>query len=1656
MAYETRPGPQRKGYPVPPEFKANNVGVSPETTTGPQYTELEREKDKFQGKDEAVKKKGQIWPDPDMLANPLKVFPNFKFPSRVKLFHGTVSPGKFIPDGPASFSTNPKHAEFYAQTEHEGAPATLEFSTKDIPRVIDIPQKDMRSATYWLNRLVDDNSGGGRGPFNALGMGRLGKEAWSIVKKAGYDGLYIRKINSGGDELVVFEPEKFLKVIGRTEHEPKEMTTDGKSIEYMDDLPESRLVEANVTTLAQMYKVPVKFAELVNNYDRQNADLLLQVVQYTAREQIKQRMSGVKSSDDSTIDVWKDVWELCGGLVYDICQFIKKNPSKKQIFKSMSLNTPAFDYRDVLRSMRDKDAILKFPQKMQDASVLKLADGSFWSKLEKEDWSIVAQDMDHCGQPVLHNSDLYQLFDKEGKPHVTLELNTANSGQLPGVQQIKGKQNKFPGKKYWTAVHEFIKKFKATNAEELTPAEFRNHKSNEGKSIKHLDDLPESRFLPTLKALAEGRLEITEKLDGSARMTFGVENGKIWTQSKSGPRRYESKAYPNQAKFKALRMAHEALESNSHGVIGAWPSGVSEMVSEVLYTKVPNTIEYGPNAIVVHRVNWKNEALLWPPRVPEKICVETIKLKEWRLDYRPDVKFDLAPFRVLHANVGILPLSFIQSETRKQILKAMQEMTSAYGTKKGLIEGVVLRDVRTGDMTKVVDRQLFTRLNQFFWRFRESLERGTMIEGKWQTGVMAAFRKRLAEDILQATGLRNPKLIEVVKKNKKSTLDETLLAMIPNKKFPLLDFDNTVSEGTTQLNRLMIDWRLHLAMQPSLVLVSEDGSYSRTVSMHELVIERTEAAFADAVEYFESMSRIGTNIKENPARLVMVAKVVMGPNVVEKLEKLFEAEVHPGDWPDTKQHHAPEKMGVKIPSNTQKPEKPAEMKSKIDAVLKSHIELLKKRGIQTHGEHVGQGSFGVAFDANFKGKNVVLKITSDKSEANASNHIIGKKLKHIVHIYDVFKFKDTIYYGVLQEKLQKLHESEKDNFNTLVFIMQKAKVGPELIKGDIDAALDKVEKTFADKPNTIKFFAQAVVSFDFDKIIEELASNGIQFIDYHGGNLMKRGEDFVLIDLGMSRVPNTNIPILETIMRLLTEKAAARVGVTLGRFQPFHKGHAAIIRDLCKKYTRVIVLVAGNKRDKKNPFSYELRLEMMKNSLPDVFSKIEVHKAEFEGKSSGYIPGILSDISINKKSSIQGDTAFEILVGDDRVQEIQKQMDHARQSKMRGTQLYFDPDMVIVKTLPGVKNDDEAGRVSGTSLRAAILKGDKESAKKLVDPHLVSNPADFESLYVRMEKELKGDNIATVESVVNRIVEGLAQIGGEVAIQKVLKDNAKLLKHKNIDVRSLRKLGEGDNGIVYSIGNNKALKVTSDIEQDAETCMHLMNKHQENVVHIFDVFKFPNAPMAGIIEEELKPLSKDEITEFDDMRKTVLALFGQSDKEQGEFTKAMELGDFDKFRKKLEIFLAKEIRLNLQYPAGSQINPNKEQRLKDTLSKGMTRYSNVLVKYNVPNIMKDLKKMGIKFSDYHGTNIMKRGNEYVIADLGGAASASIKIPVLEMVNVVVSDIVNELGIFTGNSDTTVGARAGSSQWSKGRQLDASSGSLDGQWQNQLKGFPKLR
>jgi cytidyltransferase-like protein len=1731
------------------------------------------------------------------------------------------------------------------------------------------------------------------------------------------------------------------------------------------------------------------------------------------------------------------------------------------------------------------------------------------------------------------------------------------------------------------------------------------------KSIAHLEDLKPGQFLEFLRKYRDlpikGGLEISEKVDGSARISFGIKDKKIWTQSKHGTPKTSAEQYGDNPMYVALRAAHTALASKESEIAKAWPRGVAFFVAEVLYTRIPNSIEYGPNAIVVHGVHLDSNKVLddvyserMVKRVTERVGELSDGKEKWIFEYKRNI--DPKDFQVdIHAEYDSIQQIYnelkklepgkstvvgkdqyravldqfkaVQLALKKKLLSQMKGQKSGYGPEGGDIEGLVFRDLESGEMVKLVDRDYFTKINKFLWFYREMLDRGVKIGDEWKFGLMQQLRNAMADEVLGHSLAKTPNFINRLKEfgrgfelpeeleTPEERVDFILALYVEDNKLMSGDYlgkaQSILKKIEKNFKAILSDWTKH--RDDKLDVKNDQGDTVKSVKMDELNAKRTDEAFARMAttlkEFEDGLKKLG-GIENELTRKTILLKMIIGrerleklagesaqvqeqklseevtqtdvqnfkkiidankealarhdvhvgrqlgsgakgmafsagsgkalkitkdadearasnllkkkslkyvakifdvfrfkeipdssdtyygivleelkpisaedeqefneaimtfdetlgpdwftknkkellswaemiaqnnPHKKEEIQKAFRslekfnyfkiieelashnvdfADLHPGnllkrgdeyvaidlgvssspgkepdvlevrqiseDDKDEKEATSIdvqlgkkylkmfkdrlEKRGIKIPDNPpvlgtgtrgtafdlgnkvlkltgdeseaiaankikdlhlkhvvkifdvfkmgkgeyagllpvygvyqeklvpipgsdpdfdkctgealalneaidgtfmfnailtvgdakkgytweqlykkmysmlkermaesgleeaqeaqkifaesmpillkfqipkmvdelgrsgidfgdyhagnimkrggdyvlidvghsrvdggKEPEmiervvesvvssireaprsasKPAAMvtgDSKIEKALEVNREALERKQIQIHLEKfLGKGTYGSAFEATYKGKKCVAKLTEDTTEAVASNHIKGKLTKKIVRIFDVFKLRDCDLYLILQEKLNRLSSEETQDFNTLVNILSAAKAGEGMIKGNMELVRHEVLKKFSSRHDLLTAFDYLVDEFGFGAMLKELHSLGIEFLDFHGENLMKRGSEYVIIDLGMSRSPGSEPPMIESIIKeIILEAKADTVGVTIGRFQPFHKGHAKMIRDLAQKFTKVLVLIAGNKIDKRNPFSYDLRLDLMKKSLPEILNKIEFHKAEIEGKGSGFVPGILSDIAINKKSSLNADTAFHILVGPDRVQEMKKQFESAKKYKEEGNELFFDPNLAVVTEIPGVKEDGDTDRISATQVREALLKDDKETVKKLMDAHLVSNPADFEDLYVRMRKELGAE---PVQKESRELQEDLKGAGGKQALKKALdanKDSLAARKPFAVNVDSLHELGNGMDGVAYDMGQNKVFKVTSD-KGEAFSSMQVFtkNKNLQHVVKIFDVFHFKNTGGAsgdlyGIVLEKLTPLTDKEKLEYE--RITDWVVGGEAGSlVQTKVKPFVKRWDWSGLVKELENVIRNDIykSFGLQPPVseGPEEQPDvtandrtgaarpsalktkadgasspdqkkgkAEEMSKQTYEKVVT----ALKKYQFPEMLADLKTVGVQFTDFHSGNLMKRGGQYVITDLGRSVTGggSQPPPMLDhAVREIIEQVMFEAGAATAGAlygtpgSTQSGVRAGSSPWSSAMDRVTDDPEEKVEWQNQLK------
>lgn len=720
------------------------------------------------------------------------------------------------------------------------------------------------------------------------------------------------------------------------------------------------------------------------------------------------------------------------------------------------------------------------------------------------------------------------------------------------------------------------------------------------KGIVHLEDMKPEHFMEWLKKYAdtplEGGLEISEKVDGSAFMIFGVENGKLFVQSKNGPKMFKASSWSKKPMTDALRTAHGALESKMDAITSSWPEGVSAFTSEILYMKVPNSVEYGPNVIMIHGVMSDSGQALSPSeaeKFSKQIIIPTsgqlaFEGEQWKFEYKPVIKPEdlMVDVKVEYDSLGEIykdlqaaepdkrkkagkeiykahleKFKTIQAAVKKKLITQVRGMKSVYGPEGGDIEGIVFRDLDDDSLVKLVDKEYFTKLNSFMWHYRKLLDQGVKIGDEWKTGVTQNMKNLIAHDVLGDQKASSTSFVKsLVKKSadikfpkgvKKpmQKVDYVLAKYIKDNNLMQGDFitkfKDSVATAKKEFEDIKSEWDAEKSGDMMFTVKDDSGNKIKDIKMDPLIAKRTDRAMAGMDKFFdvtdEAISEV-SSMSNDITKKVALLKIMMGhraERLAGELNNMKKIKTEAGDL-----FGGGNSSKGKTPSSTTDVNEP----KNAAGILKKFKGKLSKRpslaGTNLDSpRELGAGTQGTAYDIGGK----VLKITKDNKEAVASHKIMGDSMKYVAKVEDVFRFPDSNLYGVVQEKLAPMDSADAKNFNKLLVFtglpvwLKNASTWDDAV----DKAMNYVEKrkakgniTSPEGKRMIQWADQFLDSLEKKYNVraswEELKGKGITFSDYQADNLMKRGSEYVLIDIGLSDVSGgAEPPTLENLKRMI-------------------------------------------------------------------------------------------------------------------------------------------------------------------------------------------------------------------------------------------------------------------------------------------------------------------------------------------------------------------------------------------------------------------------------------------------------------------------------------------------------------------------------------------
>lgn len=334
---------------------------------------------------------------------------------------------------------------------------------------------------------------------------------------------------------------------------------------------------------------------------------------------------------------------------------------------------------------------------------------------------------------------------------------------------------------------------------------------NLNEAIAHIEDLPPEEFLHNIKNIAN--LIATEKLDG-AQLIVGVDDqGQLYTsrEAKGGQRLYKNTA-PTRAAENGFCAAFTAVKKVESQIKSVLKSGEA-VECELLFGRQPNAIVYGSNYIAFlrmipgdngqepdqNKVKELNAALKGHSVEIELSMISTIdgseiltrdqrltfkftstafidnfefhkvdlrkelaEFEQW-LNSNPPSKFNTKKAFAEAASKFMLPIKERLLDDILRTMKPSLRDTEVEPHEDFGIEGIVVMDPKTGKQFKLVDRSVFTIINQFNHAIRNEIKQTSHFnkeayshlyhEFNASTGVSGSIYDAMLRELAQAIGI---------------------------------------------------------------------------------------------------------------------------------------------------------------------------------------------------------------------------------------------------------------------------------------------------------------------------------------------------------------------------------------------------------------------------------------------------------------------------------------------------------------------------------------------------------------------------------------------------------------------------------------------------------------------------------------------------------------------------------------------------------------------------------------------------------------------------------------------------------------------------------------------------------------------------------------
>jgi len=199
--------------------------------------------------------------------------------------------------------------------------------------------------------------------------------------------------------------------------------------------------------------------------------------------------------------------------------------------------------------------------------------------------------------------------------------------------------------------------------------------------------------------------------------------------------------------------------------------------------------------------------------------------------------------------------------------------------------------------------------------------------------------------------------------------------------------------------------------------------------------------------------------------------------------------------------------------------------SEIDDTVSEFEDFLNDRGCNVTGI-AGEGSTGFAYFCTFHDVPRILKITTDASEARACKLLLNKNFKNIVNVQDVFRLDD--YDAIVKERLSPLTGLRAQRIENALEELD------HYTNGEWSLLMFRILDNEVDPDVESEVEALGIIKTEILPIIQQLNQAGISgHNDINVENLMLRGNDLVLVDLGGSEIKGRGLNELRKFIKTM-------------------------------------------------------------------------------------------------------------------------------------------------------------------------------------------------------------------------------------------------------------------------------------------------------------------------------------------------------------------------------------------------------------------------------------------------------------------------------------------------------------------------------------------